>query len=381
MAITKKKDKNNKTYYLVRVQARSRLQKHVRVQKQSKLLGKDATERKALKREKELMYMCLEEVRRKEGADLKFRELIDLWYNNRLREKIVTRETAMDYHRALEKWCYSILDQPCNSITPSDVKSILGWQKDEGISRGFRRKFKSMINNVFNWGIQEGYLQSTKISPAIGIQLERKEESKPEILTLEQTRKFLTAAKTIAHPWYPVWAMAVLTGARNGELYALQKEDVDLENNRLFISRSYNNRRREIKSTKGGYYRSVPINQELKSIILELLATNLDSDFLLPRLPGWNKGNQAKTLRTFLISTGLPSVKFHTLRACFATLLLQQGKAPAVIMKICGWQDLKTMERYIRLAGVDEAGATDSLSVLPDKSLGSDFCLAFPSQR
>jgi hypothetical protein len=25
-------------------------------------------------------------------------------------------------------------------------------------------------------------------------------------------------------------------------------------------------------------------------------------------------------------------------------------------MKICGWKDLKTMQRYIRLAGIDEAG-------------------------
>ena len=30
-------------------------------------------------------------------------------------------------------------------------------------------------------------------------------------------------------------------------------------------------------------------------------------------------------------------------------------------MKICGWRDLKTMQRYIRLAGIDEAGATEVL--------------------
>jgi hypothetical protein len=33
-------------------------------------------------------------------------------------------------------------------------------------------------------------------------------------------------------------------------------------------------------------------------------------------------------------------------------------------MKICGWKDLKTMQYYIRLAGVDERGATDSLRLL-----------------
>ena len=32
-------------------------------------------------------------------------------------------------------------------------------------------------------------------------------------------------------------------------------------------------------------------------------------------------------------------------------------------MKICGWKDLDTMARYIRLAGIDEDGATETLSI------------------
>jgi len=35
-------------------------------------------------------------------------------------------------------------------------------------------------------------------------------------------------------------------------------------------------------------------------------------------------------------------------------------------MKVCGWKDLDTMGRYIRLAGIDELGATDSLKILPN---------------
>lgn len=34
-------------------------------------------------------------------------------------------------------------------------------------------------------------------------------------------------------------------------------------------------------------------------------------------------------------------------------------------MKICGWKNLKTMEFYVRLAGVSEAGATEVLNILP----------------
>ena len=34
-------------------------------------------------------------------------------------------------------------------------------------------------------------------------------------------------------------------------------------------------------------------------------------------------------------------------------------------MKIAGWRDLKTMQRYIRMAGIDEAGATEALRFIP----------------
>lgn len=70
----------------------------------------------------------------------------------------------------------------------------------------------------------------------------------------------------------------------------------------------------------------------------------------------------------FLIGIGLPKIKFHALRACFATQLLAKGTPAAIVMKICGWKDLKTMEFYVRVAGVEEKGATDCLRILPSEA-------------
>lgn len=89
------------------------------------------------------------------------------------------------------------------------------------------------------------------------------------------------------------------------------------------------------------------------------------NDFIFPRAWEWDKGEQARVLRAFCIGNGLPSIRFHALRACFATQLISTGIPATVVMKICGWKDLKTMQRYIRLAGVDEAGATESLRFVP----------------
>ena len=80
----------------------------------------------------------------------------------------------------------------------------------------------------------------------------------------------------------------------------------------------------------------------------------------------WTLGYQARELRHFCLGTGLPSVRFHALRACFATQLIRSGVPPIQIQKICGWKDLKTMQRYIRLAGIEIAGATEGLKIMPE---------------
>jgi integrase len=107
----------------------------------------------------------------------------------------------------------------------------------------------------------------------------------------------------------------------------------------------------------------VAISSELKSLLLEIKLQS-KSEFILPRLELWVNGKQAKVLKLFCKSIGLPEIKFHTLRACFATQLIGSGVEPVKVMKICGWKDLKTLAIYLRLAGVDEKGVTEGLSFL-----------------
>jgi integrase len=131
------------------------------------------------------------------------------------------------------------------------------------------------------------------------------------------------------------------------------------------VTKSFNKRINETKSTKAGYWRNVPISPELNGLLVELKQTTGHLPNVLPRNNYWDRGVQANPLRFFLKSIGLPSVKFHTLRACFATQLLSDGVEMTKVMKIGGWKDIKTMQIYLRLAGVDEKGATDGLRFLP----------------
>ena len=46
--------------------------------------------------------------------------------------------------------------------------------------------------------------------------------------------------------------MALLTGMRGGELYALEWNDVDFENKVIRVTKSFNKRTNEVKSTATG---------------------------------------------------------------------------------------------------------------------------------
>lgn len=135
------------------------------------------------------------------------------------------------------------------------------------------------------------------------------------------------------------------------------------------VDRSYDSNVKKEGPTKGKYWRTVPINASLRKLILDLKnAPKVQgSSHVLPRIKGWNNGDQAVPLKNFLRSLNLKPIRFHALRACFATQMLANGVPAAVVMKIGGWKKSATMDIYLRLAGVDTKGATDCLQFIPDE--------------
>jgi integrase len=182
------------------------------------------------------------------------------------------------------------------------------------------------------------------------------------VLTEPQARLLLERAKEYCWEWYPHVATALYSGMRNGEIYALTWDKVNLEERKMLVDSSWN-KKDGFKCTKSGNDRMVEIAGPLLSIFRELKLKSSDSHFVLPRISQWDEGHQAAALRMFLIGLGLPVVRFHDLRATWATLMLGKGVQPAKVMVMGGWNDLKTMMIYMRKAGIDIRGITDVLEL------------------
>lgn len=212
------------------------------------------------------------------------------------------------------------------------------------------------LRNVLDHAVNCGYIIR---NPTPKLKLKAPEKIMP-VLTEPQVTILLQQARDLSHEWYEIWATAVFTGMRSGELFALKKNNINIEDRIILVSESWNSSD-GFKSTKSGHDRIVEIAKPLIPIFKELMAADPESPFLLPRLPKWYKGEQARCLRHFLVGIGLPPVRFHDLRATWATMMLAKGVAPAKVMSIGGWRDMETMMIYMRKAGLDIKGATDCL--------------------
>lgn len=370
MAIKKYLDKDSqREYYQVRIVRKSSTHPGVSVQKRA---FKVETESEAKKIEKSLLQLAERELILAEQKGFTWRSLVDEWElaakSGDIFSKNLSPQTVEDYVQAITKYT-----NEWGNLQATEIDKARAWlvldRVDREISISRRKRLRTAIDAVFAWGMLSGRIKGMAEVPTAGYKSYRKEEEKmPEILNLSEIRTLLSYAKRINHLWYPVWAMALFTGMRSGELYALEWSSIDFDNNMLYVHRNWTSKT-GFGPTKGRYWRAVPIGPQVQQFLRELKIKRANEKYVLPHFHCWGDGRQAEILREFCVGSGLPSVRFHTLRACFATQLIKDGVAPAVVMKIAGWKDLKTMQRYIRLAGVEVKGATDGLKLLPEEAV------------
>lgn len=280
-------------------------------------------------------------------------EFIEFSVDKGLHVKTVeNRKLCLEAH-TLHDWGNLTIEK----ISSIDIRNLI-MTKLGHRSSSQQKNVLQYIRLAFEYAFEKGYI-SRNPAPKMKFRIGDKMKA---VLTKEQVKIFLTQAKVLNFEWYPIWAMALYTGMRNGELYALTWDKVNLEQRRLKVDSSWNNKS-GFKDTKSGDDRMVEIAPELLHILREIKIQNLDNAFVLPRIDKWDRGEQARELRMVLFGLGLPRIRFHDLRATWATIMLSNGIAPIKVMSMGGWKDLKTMQFYIRKAGVDISGISDNLSL------------------
>ncbi|MCP4912814.1 MAG: tyrosine-type recombinase/integrase [Oligoflexia bacterium] len=376
-------EKDGKTHYKINVRSRAKSNKKIVANKQeSGILNytdKEKVDKATAKIERSLYRITQAEVSKRETVGISWEELAkrfakDLYHSDKTKKACPHISAKQRNHYATSvieftgEW--RALNLAASEVTPADIEELFRRLDAIGYTKSTQYNIKTAINQCFKYGIKKRWVRGITRSPADGFGISRKQSKRSEILTLSQIVYFLDEARKRNHPWYPVWKFVLHTGARSGEAYEIKCRDIVREEKRIYFEEKYDFYEKTIGELKDGEWRQVPINSELDELFIELeVDTRPLDDYVLPRINAWKNCEAAKVLRKFCDEIGIPSICFHTLRACWATQLLINGVAETVVMELGGWADRDTMQRYIRRAGIAIAGATDSLQF---ESLGRE---------
>lgn len=306
------------------------------------------------------------------------------WHNECLKrmKHSFKRSTIIGYNGEVKKWLPSDWQQKeLTTFTVSDVHELIFETLDESVSCGIREKVHRRVRRLFEMALEEGIIAK---NPAKGIHVKVPQVQK-KVLNATEVKRLLESAKNVRHRFYPTWVVALMTGMRSGEMYALRWSDIDMVTGLISVTRQWTSKD-GLHDTKGNRDRVVPISPDLKRLFAELklkgeyketLWDGLSkqnvtySNYVLPRLREWYKGEQAAVLKDFCRSIGITDIKFHDLRATFITNMLTQGAPLVTVMAIVGHRKMSTTDEYVRLAGVGIKGATERLGyALPVEDVG-----------
>lgn len=306
----------------------------------------------ALRVEKELVLLV--EERLKEVVVPKWPSFVDQ-YLEFCRLSGMRQKTVYNREKCLKAATCGWADRFVDEITANDIRQVVAIDyRDRSTSQ--QKSILQYLRCAFEHAMEVGFVQK---NPAPNMAFKVGDKIK-KVLTEEQMRTLLTKARALNWPWFPHYSMAVYTGMRSGEMYALTWDKVDLGNRQIVVDSSWSNKD-GLKSTKSGDDRIVEIAPSLLPLLQELKLKSGGVGPVLERFQDWTDGRQAAELRKFQEGVGLPVTRFHDLRASWCTLLLSKGVEPIKVMMMGGWKNLKTMQIYMRKAGVSIKGITDVL--------------------
>lgn len=248
-------------------------------------------------------------------------------------------------------------------IRPTDVQAYVSLKLKKGLAPRTINKTLTLLRLMFKHAIIWGYLN---VDPARFVERPREEHKEMDFLSGDEVARLLVATPP---EYYALFATAVMTGARQGELLALRWSDFDPEMGAIYIRRSYSPKHgfMEPKTKKGS--RAVTISPEL----IEILSIHRDNtggnpdDLIFSKdgnpIAGHNLVRDV--FRPALNGAGLRRIRFHDLRHTYAALMISQDVNPKVLQDQMGHSSITTtMDRYGHLLPAAGEGSVKKLDAL-----------------
>ncbi len=267
-------------------------------------------------------------------------------------------------------------------ITPAVIETFIE-EKAELLAPQTLNHLRRFILTAFNRARRAGRWNGP--NPVAEVRVRRVPKRKADFLRAHEVGAVLQA---VPPRWQPLFASAIYTGLRKGELLGLRKSDVDFASRLIIATRSYDR-----ETTKGGRAEAIPIAAALLPYLRAAMSTSA-SDLVFPDPQGRMLSRHTpleEVLRRALKHAGVVEgwehvcrksgcahaelaaddrvrrcprhrmklwpkarvrqIRFHDLRHTTASLLMMAGVNPGAVQRILRHSDPRiTTETYGHLA-------------------------------
>jgi integrase len=266
------------------------------------------------------------------------------------------------------------------ALSPAHLQGFYRDRLDAGLSPCTVQRLHAVIHRALKQALRWG-LVPRNVSEATDPPKAQRKEIRP--LTPEQVRTLLKTAQ--GDRLEALYVLAITTGLRQGELFGLKWEDVDLAAGRLSVRRTLttpkggrrlgppkrSKSRRSVKLTARAV-EALRVHRERQLKEREKLAELWqDHAFIFATQVGTplNRHNYfRRCFKPMLEKAGLPhTVRFHDLRHTCATLLLSKNVNPKVVQELLGHANIsQTMDTYSHvLPDMQERAASAMDDIFP----------------
>lgn len=311
---------------------------------------------------------------------------MEIYKNKNIRPN-TKREYTHIYYKNISPY---LGNRKINSLVKSDIQLLIDNAYDNNYGYEGQNKIKVILKDMLQRAVEDCLVVNNPVS---GVKLRTYKEIRAKSLTIEEQNTFFDYCRNTFYD--NLFNVAVNTGLRPGELFALQLSDIDLENGYIDINKTLVYQKYldddcktfhiEPPKTKQSY-RKVPINSvcrvyierqfELKRIVAEkrpkqqndyLFVTKFNTPLNSVIYSDAIKAVIRQINLTRSYDSQFEVFSGHTFRHTFATRCFENGIDTKVVQSYLGHASLKmTMDLYTHVS--EEKSSLDIEKIVPGRS-------------
>lgn len=305
--------------------------------------------------EKEMTKRLLKKIEQKKSRnvieDITFNQLADEWLS--LYQQRVKPSTYVTTRNTLNIILAEFSDLKLKKIRPAHINQFLLKRHGEGIGANTLSIYKSLFERLFKHAVMYDYLKDNPVRDKIHLPVQSKNQ-KPEFKYLErdELKGLIDFLNDNGYEEYARFTLLMANlGTRFGELVAIRFEDIDFDDNKINIDRTFSCVTYDFQTPKTGT-RQIYFHDDMKPVLKEqikcakmkLLRQGHDKNNTLLFK---NKGDKPFVLGYYnqTIQEFNEELTSHWLRHTYISLMVEQGVNTRIIAEQVGHADTTMIDK------------------------------------